>query len=510
MKVSVVDLGFNSVKLVNYIVASDNSFRTDEEFSVKTRLGEGFSYNSFLSGRAMTRAIAALREFREVIHLKRIRNVLTIATSAVREASNQHEFLRLVQKETGFRFKVLGEEEEALYSYLGASRAIWLPEALFFDLGGGSLEMTSTKDYKIKKIISLPLGALRLSEKYALKPNGEFSKKAVSLLENEIISNLPSSSDLKTSKAIPLIGIGGSVRAIARYHQKITKYPLTKLHNYVMDSFSLQSIRKNLCKLDSDQIANIDVIGNKRAHSITAASFVIENLMRKLEIKKVIVSTHGLREGYLSEYLRNPLSINIRHLDVRNTYNRIKEQYSIWVLPNTTSEFVHLLMDSGIITSKEYQIFVCAKKMLIDHFVARAHIDVLFEVIMSETCPMLSHEDQLILALSLVYRRKPKSAGKLYSIYSNLLVQNTQKSIQRLALCIDLSEIFERYKAKVQLSSSDPQNFTLKLVPSVSPFPELTIRNKIKAFELASDIDLSCIISGRQERPREIISKSRI
>ena len=80
-----MNLGFNSVKLVNYIVASDNSFRTDEEFSVKTRLGEGFSYNSFLSGRAMTRAIA-LREFREVIHLKRIRNVLTIATSAVREA----------------------------------------------------------------------------------------------------------------------------------------------------------------------------------------------------------------------------------------------------------------------------------------------------------------------------------------------------------------------------------------------------------------------------------------
>ena len=61
LKVSVVDLGFNSVKLVNYIVASDNSFRTDEEFSVKTRLGEGFSYNSFLSGRAMTRAVASFK-----------------------------------------------------------------------------------------------------------------------------------------------------------------------------------------------------------------------------------------------------------------------------------------------------------------------------------------------------------------------------------------------------------------------------------------------------------------
>nr|MBA3286383.1 hypothetical protein [Nitrosopumilus sp.] len=81
-----------------------------------------------------------------------------------------------VQKETGFRFKVLSEEEEAIYSYIGASRAICLPDALFFDLGGGSLEMVSTKDYKVKKIISVPLGALRLSEKFITKSDGVFEK----------------------------------------------------------------------------------------------------------------------------------------------------------------------------------------------------------------------------------------------------------------------------------------------------------------------------------------------
>jgi exopolyphosphatase / guanosine-5'-triphosphate,3'-diphosphate pyrophosphatase len=177
LKISVIDLGFNSVKLVNYNVGSDNSFKSEEEFSVKARLGEGFSSDQFLSERAMTRVIGALKEFREIIHLRIIQNVLLIATSAVREASNQHEFLRSVQKETGFRFKVLSDEEEALYSYIGASRAIYQPEALFFDLGGGSLDMVSTKDFKVKKIISLPLGALRLSEKFITKSEGVFSKK---------------------------------------------------------------------------------------------------------------------------------------------------------------------------------------------------------------------------------------------------------------------------------------------------------------------------------------------
>jgi exopolyphosphatase / guanosine-5'-triphosphate,3'-diphosphate pyrophosphatase len=509
LKISVIDLGFNSVKLVNYIVASDNSFRTEEDFSVKARLGEGFNYNRSLSESAITRGIEALKEFREVIHLKRIRNILPIATSAVREASNQHGFLRLVQKETGFKFKVLGEEEEALYSYLGASRAIWQPDALFSDLGGGSLEMISTKDYRIKKIITLPLGALRLSEKYAPKPDGVYSKKTLVRLENELVANLPSASELRISKGIPLIGIGGSVRAIARYHQKINKYPLAKLHNYVMDFLSLKSIRKNLSKLGPDQISNINVIGNKRAHSITAAAIVIENLMQKLGIEKIIVSTHGLREGYLSEYLRNPLSSNLRQLDVKNAYNRIREQQKAWVLPNTTSEFIHSLLNSGIITSQEYQIFICAKKMLTDPFVSHSHIDVLFGLIMSEICPMLSHEDQLILALSLIYRRKPKAAARLYSAYSDVLVHYNEKHIQRVALCIDLSEIFERYKTKAQLSPGAPHKFTLKLVPGATPFPELTIRNKIKAFELASDINLTCITHERQERPREII-RSRI
>lgn len=496
---------------MNYNVGSDNSFKTEEEFSVKSRLGEGFSSHQYLNERAMTRVIEALKQFREVIHLRIIQNVLPIATSAVREACNQHRFLRLVQKETGFRFKVLSEEEEALYSYIGASRAICLPEALFFDLGGGSLEMVSAQDYKVKKIISLPLGALRLSEKFTTKSNGVFAKKDAFLMEKQITDTLPTSSDLKIPKGIPLVGIGGSVRTIARYHQKITKYPLTKLHNYVIDSFSLQSIRKNLSKLSYGDIANIDVIGNKRAYSIIAASLVIEKLMQKLDIEKMNASTHGLREGYLSVYLRNPLNIYSRRLDTKNIHSYAKDQSSTKVLPNMTSEFMRMLINSDIITPEEYQIFVYAKKMLSNPFVTHTNLDVLFELIMSEICPMLSHEDQLVLALSLVYRRKPKIAERLYSSYNGLLVRHTKKSVQKVALCVDLSEIFERYKAKVQArmqpNPGQRQELVLKITPSISPFPELIIRNKIKSFEIASDIVLSCLISGIQERPRVTASK---
>ena len=342
MKISVIDLGFNSVKLVNYDIVSNNSFTREEQFSVKARLGEGLGNDQVLTEQAMARAIRALKKFRKIINLRMIRVVLPIATSAVREASNQNEFLRAIQKETGFTFRVLSEEEEALYSYIGASRAICLPEAVFFDLGGGSLEMVSTKDFKVKKIISLPLGALRLSEKFVSNSNRVLSKKDALLLEKEIDDSLSSSSDLKILKDMPLVGIGGSVRAIARYHQKITKYPLTDLHNYVMDSFTLRSIRKNLCKLRYDEIAAIDAIGKKRARSITAASIVIDRLVQKLEITKIIVSTYGLREGYLSEYLRSPLDIYSRKLNKKDINNYTKDQQNIWDLQNKTNKYMRV------------------------------------------------------------------------------------------------------------------------------------------------------------------------
>ena len=75
-----------------------------------------------------------------------------------------------------------------------------------------------------------------------------FQRKMPFSMEKEIFDTIPTASDLKISKGIPLVGIGGSVRTIARYHQKITKYPLTKLHNYVIDSFSTSVNKKKSFK----------------------------------------------------------------------------------------------------------------------------------------------------------------------------------------------------------------------------------------------------------------------
>jgi len=141
MKVSVIDLGFNSVKLVNYDVRKDDTFRPYQQEGVTVKLGEELHRTGYLGKEPIGRTIKALRMFRDIINFDSIRHVLPVATSAVREAGNREDFLKQVYRETGFKFRMLSGKEEGLYSYIGALRATCLPTALFFDLGGGSLEL---------------------------------------------------------------------------------------------------------------------------------------------------------------------------------------------------------------------------------------------------------------------------------------------------------------------------------------------------------------------------------
>src|SRR5467141_248979 len=86
----------------------------------------------------------------------------------------------------------------------------------------------------------------------------------------------------------------------------IIDYPLDKLHNYSMDLNSLEQIHRTLRKMSPKQIGNIPVIGEDRAKSIVAGSLVLQLMMRKLKILNLVVSTHGLRDGVLSAFLKDP------------------------------------------------------------------------------------------------------------------------------------------------------------------------------------------------------------
>jgi exopolyphosphatase / guanosine-5'-triphosphate,3'-diphosphate pyrophosphatase len=484
VKVSVIDLGYNSLKLVNYEVAKDRSFAAYGQKSTLPRLGEGLDKTGILEDQPISRTLKALKLFRDIVDLQHVNHVLPIATSAVREAGNKDLFLKQALVETGFAFKVLSEREEAVYSYAGARVALNAQAGLFFDLGGGTLEMVHFEETRIRKILSLPIGGLRLTDLYAIG-NGGFSKKSYARMKKRILGLLPGAEDFSSNQKLDLIGVGGTVRAIARFEQIRDEYPINKLHNYEMSRETVESIHQVLHKMKLKDIKKIPSIGQDRARSIVAGSLVVQLLMEKLGFRKIIVSTHGLRDGVLSAFLEDPASY--RAGSIEPVIHRASNGRD--PLPASHGrELVEAIFAGGVLTKKERTILLDAIREV--STLPLTNPESLFYVVL-ESDSILSHADQVVMALALANAQGMKRTDWLQATYQDLLEADSDEIVERISSVVRLVEILNKTNAKLGLRFQGHRRVKIRLENNGKHFPEELYRDALKDFKDHFDLKLS-------------------
>lgn len=415
---------------------------------------------------------------------------MPIATSAVREANNKVEFLNHVSKETGFNFKVLSEREEALYSYVGAIKALHIPDTLFFDIGGGSLEIVHAERFKIKKVISLPLGALRLTRQFYDK-KGKLNDKNLKNLQQYVLDLLPGKKDLNLSADTKLVGVGGALRALARYEQKLSRYPLDKTHNYKISRKSLGSTVNKLTRMKTDDISKISVIGASRAETIVAGSCVIKTLMEKYGFSNLYVSNHGLREGVLSIFLDDPKA----YLDGNLTAEQIRKTIGVEdsLVPISKKEnFLNGVSSIKLISKRERQILDYAEKTMSSKS-SFSNPQSVFYSIMDEDLP-LDHVDHLILGLALVHTRHTKTFDWLFTRYKSILSQQDRVYAKRISVLITLKKILERTKSKAEFKLHGTR--IVEIIVNQSRYNQtFLLKDALRKFE--SVFDIKVILSVR-------------
>src|SRR5690349_13786563 len=108
-----IDIGSNSIRLIVAEVIPDGSdYRILDDHKETTRLAHGLSSTNRLTAEAMALSLDALRRMKALLDAHHVQHVETIATSAVREASNGQEFVQLVQAQVGLSIEVISPEEE--------------------------------------------------------------------------------------------------------------------------------------------------------------------------------------------------------------------------------------------------------------------------------------------------------------------------------------------------------------------------------------------------------------
>ena len=162
-----VDIGSNSVRL-KIARLTRGRLRPIHEDREVTRLGEGVFRSGFLTPESMAETVKVLRRFHRATQKVVTDPVRVVATSAMRDARNSQAFLEWVRSATGWEVEIISGVEEARLIHLGLVsnlRADNAP-ALMMDLGGGSCELTVSAKGQIRDTVSLPLGAVRLTDEF--------------------------------------------------------------------------------------------------------------------------------------------------------------------------------------------------------------------------------------------------------------------------------------------------------------------------------------------------------
>src|SRR5271157_3732215 len=443
---AVIDLGFNSVKMVCYTVDRNGNFRPYRQDAFKVRLGEGLDQTGYLGEAQMKLTVGYLKTFRDIAQLESVGTVLPVATSAVREASNGDEFLREVRAGTRLSFRVLSERDEALYSYAGAVGFAPEPNVVLFDLGGGSLDIACASGYRIWKTTSLPLGSLRISMEFE-GDGGAFSKQSIKQMKERIAGSLPKWLASQTSRKATLVGVGGTVRAMARYDQELNGYPFAKVQSYRIPYGSVNAMSKSLLKKSRRELEKVNAVGN-RSDSIAAGALVVKMLMRHLGSRELRVSSYGLREGTLSMYLRNQKLFHSGR-DPRAEVERFVTDSARRL--HKASEGNQLGFEKAGLIGRREAALLAEAYLLVSRAQPSVNLRSYFLSLVEEDSSF-THREQLKAAVVVIATRKGRMADSLMEEFADFLPDGAKQEVGRLSAVYSFLETSERADVKVRAS----------------------------------------------------------
>lgn len=328
MRIAAIDLGTNSFHLVIADTKPNGAFRILSSEKETVRLGESGADMKYLTPEAMQRGLTALKRFKALMDARAVRSIRAIATSAIREAENQDEFLRKVRVELGITIEVVSGVEEGRLIYLGVLQALplYAKRALVIDIGGGSTEYVIGERAIPRYIASLKLGAIRITRRFSLAESP--SDRAIEEARKYIIGELsPTAKEIRKQGFEVLAASSGTAQSIAAMiafsrANSSTSTPVIpdRLNNFHCTAEEVRNaVRKLLVVRSASERKRLPGIDEKRADIIIGGALILQESMRLIGAKEMVVSSNALREGIIYDAIHSRRAhLDKRHDKLRN------------------------------------------------------------------------------------------------------------------------------------------------------------------------------------------------
>jgi exopolyphosphatase/guanosine-5'-triphosphate,3'-diphosphate pyrophosphatase len=448
-RIAAIDIGSNSVRQIVADVTSEGGITVVDEMKAAPRLGADLETTGVLGTQAMQRAAEAIGRMATLARQLGAHRIEAVATSAVRDAENAAEFVARVRQEAGISIRVIEGVDEARLSYLSALAHfdLGIGRTVVMDIGGGSLELAMAADGVIDDLVSLPFGALRLTERYL---QDGATQKALARLRKDVRDGVRDVLPRRDWRGAQLIGSGGTFTNLAGIHlARRGMLTARNVHATVVPRVEVEHILDLLASMPPDERRGVTGLNPERADIIVAGLAVAAEVLSRLEARDLTVSRYGIREGLLLEAARvvpvvaDPGEARVRSVREFAERCHFEEPHSIQVQRLALRLFDALGTRLGCTPSERATLSDAA--LLHDvgyHINYDRHHKHSYHLIVHAELLGITPAEQIVIANVARYHRgaEPKKKHRAYSDLDSPL----RDSIRRLSAILRVADGFDR------------------------------------------------------------------
>jgi len=295
-----VDIGSNTLLLLVVEEDGRGALRARRDLCRFGRLGQGLDRTGRLADEAVARSLAIAREYRAVIDEEGpLAGLVALGTQAVREAENAAAFLGPAEEILGVPVQVVSGEREAqlvFRSVVEAFPELAAGEIVVCDVGGASTEIIAGQGGAVHSLVSLPIGAVRLSERHLKSdpPTAEEGRALIADIDAELAR-------LTLPRGAALVATAGTATTLASVEQRLRVYEADKVQGFRIGRAEVERQLARYLELTVAEKRHLPGLEPQRADVIAGGAAIYARLASYLDAPEIVTSDRGIRWGAVHE-----------------------------------------------------------------------------------------------------------------------------------------------------------------------------------------------------------------
>ncbi|MCR2802568.1 Ppx/GppA family phosphatase [Paenibacillus soyae] len=446
-RIGIIDIGSNSVRLVVYERTDNGAHRVVDASKRSARLSGKIDEGGALQDDALSELIDTLRHFMRICSHHGIAHIRAVATAAVRNATNRETILRRIKDEIGLSIELLSGIDEASFGFLGMINSLNISEGFLIDIGGGSTELSLFRERELVHSVSFPFGCVSLNKKFDSRE--QLSDDALKAIESIVGEAVRGHSWIREAPGLPLVGVGGTVRALGKVHQAVHQYPFAQTHNYEMTESSVDELFQTLRRQPLDRRRKTPGLSKDRADVIVPGIAVLRAVFRAARASHYQICGAGLRDGLFHATrfpnrpkLDDPLSFSLRNISALHTE---APRQHVMQVNRLALEIYDDLQPVHRFDARARTLLDCASQLhrigaSIEYYDYARHS---FYLIIHSHLNGLTHREIILTASIASYKSKSKVKSQVAE-YRSLISDSDIELICKLGLLLQLAASLDR------------------------------------------------------------------